>query len=56
MYSDEFEAAFSAFLDSNQCDETENHIFAIMRIAFAAGWKAAGGDEPQKKKFGILVK
>ena len=47
MYSDEFEAAFSAFLDRHEYDEAEQYLFSMIRLAFAAGWKAAGGEVPK---------
>ena len=44
MQSDSFEKAFSEFLESKTCDDAEGAVFAAMRAAFLAGWKAAGGD------------
>ena len=44
MHSNDFEYAFSEFLDRREYDEAENALFAIVRAAFAAGWKAAGGE------------
>ena len=40
-HSDQFEAAFSDFLESNTYDDTEQALFALVRAAFAAGWEAA---------------
>ena len=41
MYSDEFEKAFSEFLDGTEYDSAAEGLFTIVRLAFAAGWKAA---------------
>ena len=50
MQSNEFELAFSQFLDRPEYDEAENALFDIVREAFLAGWKAARGEPlpPQK--------
>ena len=50
MMSNEFEKAFSDFLDRREYDQAENAVFAMVRISFLAGWKAAGGDSPQSQK------
>ena len=50
MMSDDFEKAFSDFLDRREYDQAENAVFALVRISFLAGWKAAGGDSPQPQK------
>ena len=55
MQSDEFEQAFSDFIDRREYDQAENALFAMVRIAFLAGWKAAGGDPPQPQKIFELV-
>ena len=44
MYTNDFEAAFSAFLDRHEYDEAENYLFSMVRLAFSAGWQAAGGE------------
>ena len=49
MMSNEFEAAFSAFLDQQAYDDAESALFALVRAAVLAGWNAAGGDEPQEE-------
>lgn len=46
MSSDNFEQAFSNFLDRQEYDEAEGALFAIVRAAFLAGWNAAGGTPP----------
>lgn len=43
--SDAFEKAFSDFLDSDAYDGVEDTLFSVARTAYAAGWKAAGGDD-----------
>lgn len=48
MYSDDFEGAFSDFLDSEEYDKIEEAIFRLARSAFEAGWRAAGGDPDVK--------
>ena len=47
MYTNDFEDAFSLFLESREYDELSDHLYSLMRLAFVAGWKAAGG-EPKK--------
>lgn len=44
MHCDDFEKAFSDFLDSEVYDRGEDALFALIRAAFIAGWKAAGGE------------
>ena len=55
MMSNDFEKAFSDFLDRREYDQAENALFSIVRIAFLAGWKAAGGDPPQPQKIFQLI-
>ena len=55
MYSNEFEAAFSAFLDRHEYDEAENYLFSMVRLAFAAGWVSAGGNPPQSERIFELL-
>ncbi|MDY4182355.1 MAG: hypothetical protein SOY13_12150 [Pseudoflavonifractor sp.] len=50
MNSNNFEAAFSAFLERHEYGEAENYLFSMVRLAFAAGWKAAGGSPPQAER------
>ena len=47
MHTNEFEEAFSNFLERHEYDEAENYLFSMVRLAFVAGWKAAGGDPPR---------
>ena len=41
--SDDFETAFGEFLEHKAYDEAEEALFSMLREAFIAGWKAAGG-------------
>ena len=55
MMSNKFEAAFSSFLDRHEYDDAESALFDIVRAAFLAGWRAAGGEGPQAERvFQIL--
>lgn len=57
MLSNDFEDAFSDFLDRREYDQAENALFAMVRISFIAGWKAAGGEPPKPQKiFQIMHK
>lgn len=49
---DDFEAAFSDYLDSSAGDEAEDALFTVMRSAFRAGWRAAEGPptDPAEKR------
>ncbi len=55
MMSNDFEEAFSNFLERREYDEAENALFAMVRIAFLAGWKAAGGEPPSPQKIFELI-
>ena len=55
MYSNEFEKAFSDFLEQREYDEVENYLFSLVRRAFAAGWQAAGGTMPQSERLFELL-
>lgn len=55
MMGNDFEKAFSDFLERREYDQAENALFAMIRIAFLAGWKAAGGDPPQPQKIFQLI-
>ena len=50
MQSNDFEDAFSQFLARHEYDEAENYLFSMVRISFAAGWRAAGGDPPREER------
>lgn len=55
MHSNQFEAAFSDFIDGRVYDKTEQQIFSLTRAAFAAGWQAAGGPPPTERKLFELI-
>lgn len=55
MYTNGFEEAFSNFLDRHEYDEAENYLFSMVRLAFAAGWKAAGGQPPKAERIFELI-
>lgn len=55
MLSNDFEKAFGDFIDRREYDQAETALFAMVRIAFLAGWKAAGGDPPQPQKIFQLM-
>ena len=44
MMSDRFETAFEQFVEEKECEKAETLLFSVVRLAFAAGWKAAGGE------------
>ncbi len=48
MQSNEFELAFSRFLESKTYDDNEAAFFDLMRSAFCAGWTAATGTMPEE--------
>ena len=43
MSTPDFERSFRDFLDRREYDKAENALFSMVRIAYLAGWKAAGG-------------
>ena len=55
MMSNDFEAAFSNFLERREYDEAESALFSIIRAAFLAGWRAAGGEPPTPQKLFDLI-
>ena len=55
MMSSDFEDAFSNFRERREYDEAENALFSMVRIAFLAGWKAAGGEPPVPQKLFELI-
>lgn len=56
MMSNDFEAAFSNFLERREYDEAESALFSIIRAAFLAGWRAAGGEPPTPQKLFDLIR
>ncbi len=55
MHSNDFEQAFGDFIARREYDQAENALFAMVRIAFKAGWLAAGGEPPQPQKIFQLI-
>ena len=55
MLSNDFEKAFDSFIDRREYDQAENALFSMVRIAFLAGWKAAGGEPPQPQRIFEIV-
>ena len=55
MHTNEFEEAFSNFLERHEYDEAENYLFSMVRLAFSAGWLAAGGAPPQSERIFTLL-
>ena len=47
MQTNEFEGAFSNYLESNDCEEASGALFDIIRRSFLAGWQAARGEAPE---------
>lgn len=43
-HTQQFEQAFSDFLDRLEYDQAESAIFLLVRAAFSAGWHAARGE------------
>ena len=52
---DLFEKAFDNFLDRREYDQAEEALFSMVRIAFLAGWEAAGGKMPKPQPVLSLV-
>ena len=50
MRTNKFEDAFAEFLDRHEYDEAEHYLFSMVRLAFSAGWQAAGGVPPQSER------
>ena len=46
----DFERLFSDFIDGTQYDKAEEALFSLRRMAFMAGWLAAGGEIPNPLK------
>lgn len=56
MMSNTFEAAFDAFLERPEYDSAQQAQFDLVRAAFLAGWRAAGGDPPQPERMFQLLR
>ena len=46
MESNDFEKAFSDFIDRREYDEAQSALHEMVRTSFVAGWQAAGGNPP----------
>ena len=55
MMSNEFEQALDDFLAGTQADAAHQALYDIIRDAFLAGWRSAGGDPPQKQRIFELI-
>ena len=55
MYSNEFEQAFSQFLERREYDEAESYLFSMIRLSFVAGWRAAVGSPLQEERIFQLL-
>ena len=55
MMSNEFEKALDAFLEGAEADEAHQALYDIIRAAFLAGWRSAGGDPPQEQRIFELI-
>lgn len=55
MHSNNFEKAFSSFLEAREYDQIEEVLFSLARTAFLAGWSAAGGEPPMSQRIFQLV-
>ena len=53
--TDSFEKAFDLFLHRREYDQAEEALFSMVRIAFQAGWEAAGGKMPKPQPILTLV-
>lgn len=47
MDTDVFETAFAEFWESQECNDLNHVIYDLMKAAFAAGCRAAGGKPPE---------
>ncbi len=50
MMTNDFEKAFSDFLERKEYNDAEGALFDMIRISFLAGWNAAGGGPPRPQK------
>ena len=53
--NNDFEEAFSNFLERREYDDAEAALFSMVRTAFLAGWKAAGGEPPAAQRLFELM-
>lgn len=55
MMNNDFEEAFADFLERREYDEAEAALFGMVRTAFLAGWKSAGGEPPVPQRIFQLI-
>lgn len=55
MMSNEFEEALDNFLEGDEAEDAHQALYDIIRAAFLAGWRSAGGDPPQEQKLFELI-
>ena len=55
MLSNDFEKSFSSFLETRDYDQASEALFTIVRSAYLAGWKAAGGEPPTEHRIFTLL-
>ena len=51
----DFEISFSDFIDGAEYDRAESAVFSLVRMAFKAGWQAAGAELPNPAKVTQLL-
>lgn len=55
MMSNDFEEALDRFLECAECEEAHQALYDIIRAAFLAGWRSAGGEPPQAQRLFQLI-
>ncbi len=55
MMSNEFEQALDNFLAGKEADDAHQALYDIIRAAFLAGWRSAGGEPPQEQRIFELI-
>ena len=55
MMSNEFEEALDNFLEGDDAEDAHQALYDIIRAAFLAGGRSAGGDPPQEQKLFELI-
>jgi len=56
MLSNDFEKAFSDYLETQEYDRMQNALFTFVRQAFLAGWLSANGKPPVPTEIFKIVK
>ena len=55
MMSNEFEEALDNFLEGDDAEDAHQALYDVIRAAFLAGRRSAGGDPPQEQKLFELI-